>query len=61
MGSILNYACPVWGFSKSKEIECVHYKAIFGVKYTGWTENWQNKYIEQVNKKTLLKRYPPEV
>jgi hypothetical protein len=35
VGSILNYACPVWGFTKSKEIERVqlkYCKAIVGVK-----------------------------
>lgn len=35
VGSILNYASPVWGISKSKEIERVHLKfckAILGVK-----------------------------
>jgi hypothetical protein len=34
-GSILNYACPIWGFSKTKEIERIHLsfcKAILGVK-----------------------------
>jgi hypothetical protein len=33
--SILNYACPIWGFSKTKEIERVHLrfcKSILGVK-----------------------------
>ena len=35
VGSILNYACPVWGFTKSKDIERVHLKfckIILGVK-----------------------------
>jgi hypothetical protein len=35
VGSILNYACPVWGFTKSKDIERVHIKfckSILGVK-----------------------------
>ena len=35
VGSILNYACPVWGFSKSKDLERVHLKfckIILGVK-----------------------------
>lgn len=35
VGSILNYACPVWGFTKSKELERVHLKyckTILGVK-----------------------------
>jgi hypothetical protein len=35
VGSILDYACPVWGFSKSEDLERVHLKfckAILGVK-----------------------------
>ena len=37
MGSILNYGCSVWGFSKSKEQERIHLrfcKRILGVKLT---------------------------
>ena len=26
VGSIINYACPVWGFSRSKDLESVHLK-----------------------------------
>jgi hypothetical protein len=35
VGSILNYACPIWGSSKSKDIERIHIKfciIILGVK-----------------------------
>ena len=35
VGSIINYACPVWGFSKSKELERIHLKfckMILGVR-----------------------------
>ena len=35
IGSVLNYSCAVWGFSKSKDIERLHLKfckSILGVK-----------------------------
>ena len=34
VGSILNYGCPIWGFSKSKDIKRLHLKfckALLGV------------------------------
>ena len=40
VGSILNYACPVWGFTKSKDLERVHLKfckSLLGVKQSTCT------------------------
>ena len=37
VSSILNYGCPIWGFTKSKDLERIHLqfcKAILGVKQT---------------------------
>lgn len=40
VGSILSYGCPVWGLSKSKEVERIHLKfckSILGVKQSSCT------------------------
>jgi len=37
VGSVLTYGCPIWGFTKSKDIERVQLKlckSILGVKQT---------------------------
>ena len=28
VASIINYACPIWGFTKSKDLERIHLKYI---------------------------------
>ena len=37
VGSIINYACPVWGFTKSKDLEQIH------LKYCKWTLGVKNR------------------